>query len=104
MAKELLILKSDLDDLIKGVNSYKHCQATFHILEGDSISMNQVSITGLKLLKNESGHVFFPANEGEGYIITDEFNIEKEDVPPEQKRAMYCIKKGGIDFISLYLY
>lgn len=98
-------MKSDFNELFNDFKKFQHCQATFYTHKPDGVMVQQISYGTFRPTKDDKGRVHFPMDSlGYGYFITDDFDIMKIDIPPEQKRAMYRIEKNGMEYIGLYLY
>jgi len=98
-------MQSNFDSLFKDFEKFEHCQVTFFEHQSDCVKTHQISYGTFRPKIDNSGRIHFPMDiSGYGYFITDDFDILKIDVRPEEKRAMYRIKKDAIQYIGIYLY
>lgn len=100
-----MFMQNKFDDLIKDFERFEHCQVNFFEHQPECVKTHQISYGTFRPKIDDSGKIHFPMDKsGYGYFISDDFDILKIDVTPEEKRAIYRIKKDGIQYIGIYLY
>jgi hypothetical protein len=98
-------MQNNFDSLLKDFEKFEHCQVTFYEHQTDCVEAHKISYGTFRPKIDNSGKIHFPMDRsGYGYFITDDFDVSKIDALPEEKRAIYKIRKDGIQYIGIYLY
>lgn len=97
-------MQSNLKELMNDINRYDHSQVNFYFYTGDSVIHQPVYYTRLRVMDNNTDGIPLRTENGEGYYITNDFNIEKVDGTDSESRVMYRIKDGEVELLSIYLY
>jgi hypothetical protein len=97
-------MKASIDELINDINQATYTEIVIKIHTGTEVIIKSFHYTNLRISKDDKGAIALGNYESkEGYIITNEYEIEKADRIGHDGKSTYHISDKDIPLIDIYI-